>query len=70
MHVAWLILKMADCGRDHRKSRQNWKRKQRQSANEGIIKSKEKMPSGDLQNNGNVGQTTEPEKLENNCTSK
>jgi len=39
---------MADCGGDQRKSRQDRKRKQRQSASEGIIKSKEMMPSGDL----------------------
>jgi len=37
-HAAWLIPKMADCGGDQRKSRQDWKRKQRQSASEGIIK--------------------------------
>ena len=36
--VAWLIPKMADCGGDQRKSRQNRKRKQRQRASEGIIK--------------------------------
>jgi len=36
--MAWLIPKMADYGRDQRKSRQNRKRKQRQSASEGIIK--------------------------------
>ena len=29
---------MADCGGDQRKSRQDQKRKQRQSASEGIIK--------------------------------
>ena len=29
---------MADCGGDQRKSRQDWKRKQGQSASEGIIK--------------------------------
>ena len=45
---------MADCGGDQRKSRQDRKRKQRQSASEGIIKSKEMMPSGDLPNKGNV----------------
>ena len=33
-------------------------------------KSKEMMPSGDLPNNGNVWQTTEPMKLENKGTSK
>jgi len=36
--AAWLIPKMADSGRDQRKSRQNHKRKQRQSASEVIIK--------------------------------
>ena len=44
MRVAWLIPKMADCGGDQRKSRQNWKRKQRQSVSEGIIK---KVKGGD-----------------------
>ena len=34
----WLIPKMADWGGDQRKSRQDWKRKQWQSASEGIIK--------------------------------
>jgi len=38
VRVAWLIPKMADCGGDQRKSRQNRKRKQRQSTSEGIIK--------------------------------
>jgi len=36
--VAWMIPKMADCGGDQRKSRQDRKRKQRQSTSEGIIK--------------------------------
>jgi len=36
--VAWLIPKMADCGGDQCKSRQDQKRKQRWSASEGIIK--------------------------------
>jgi len=36
--AAWLIPKMADCGWDQRKSRQDRKRKQRQNASEGIIK--------------------------------
>ena len=36
---------------------------------EGIIKSKEMMLSGDMPNNGNVWQTTEPVKLENKGTS-
>jgi len=48
--MAWLIPKMADCGGDQRKSRQDRKRKQRQSTSEGIMKSKETMPSGDLPN--------------------
>ena len=68
--AAWLIPKMADCGVDQRKSRQDLKRKQRQSTSEGIIKSKEMIPSGNLPNNGNVWQTTEPVKLENKDTSK
>ena len=69
--MAWLIPKMADCGGDQRKSRQDQKRKQWQSTSEGIIKkSKEMMPSGDLPNNGNVWQTTEPMRLENKGTSK
>jgi len=55
--------KMADCGGDQSKSRQDWKRKQRQSGSEGIIKSKEMMLRGDLPNNSNVWQTTEPVKL-------
>ena len=38
MGTAWLILMMADCGGDQRKGRQDRKRKQRQSASEGIIK--------------------------------
>jgi len=33
-----MIPKMADCGGDQHKSRQDWKRKQRQSVSEGIIK--------------------------------
>ena len=69
-HVALLIPKMADCGGDQHKSRQDWKRKQRQSASDGIIKSKEMMPSSDLPNNGNIWQTIEPVKLENKGTSK
>jgi len=36
--AAWLIPKMADYGGDQHKSRQDQKRKQRQSASEGIIK--------------------------------
>jgi len=60
---------MADCGGDQCKSRLDQKRKQRQSASEGIIKSKDTMPRGDLPNNGNVWQTTEPVKLENKGTS-
>jgi len=36
--AAWLIPKMADCGGDQRKSKQDRKRKQRQSVSEGIIK--------------------------------
>ena len=36
--AAWLIPKMVDCGGDQRKSRQDRKRKQRQSVSEGIIK--------------------------------
>ena len=36
--AAWLIPKMADCGEDQCKSRQDQKRKQRQSMSEGIIK--------------------------------
>jgi len=36
---------------------------------EGIIKSKDMMPRGDLPSNGNVWQTTEPVKLENKGTS-
>jgi len=35
---AWLVPKMADYGGNQRKSRQDWKRKQRQSASEEIIK--------------------------------
>jgi len=69
VHAAWLIPKMADCGRDQRKSRQDQKRKRRQGMSEGIIKSKEMMLSGDMPNNGNVWQTTEPVKLENKGTS-
>jgi len=57
---SWLIPKTADSGGDQRKSRQDRKGKWRQSASEGIIKSKEAMPSGDLPNNDNVWQTTEP----------
>jgi len=56
---------MADCGGDQHKSRRDQKRKQRQSASEGIIK----KVKGDA-NNGNVWQTTEPVKLENEGTSK
>jgi len=68
--VAWLIPKMADCGGDQRKNRQHHKRKQRQSASEGIIKKvKGDDASGNLPNNGNVWQTTEPMKLENKGTS-
>jgi len=66
--VAWLIPKMADCGGDKRKSRQDRKRKQRQSASEGIIK--KMLPNSDLPNKGNVWQTTEPMKLENKSTNK
>ena len=62
----WLIVD----GADQRKSRQDRKRKQRQCTSEGIIKSKEMMPSIDLPNNGNVWQTIEPMKLENKGTSK
>ena len=51
------------------KSRQDRKGKRRQRMSEGIIKSKEMMPSGDLPNNSNVWQTTEPVKLENKGTS-
>ena len=36
--MAWLIPKMADCGGDQCKSRQDQKRKQRQSWSGGIIK--------------------------------
>jgi len=68
--VAWLNAKMADCGGDQHESRQDWKRKRRQSVSEGFIKSKEMMPSGDLPNNSNIWQTTEPVKLENKGTSK
>jgi len=55
-----------DCGRDQRKNSQERKRKQRQSASEGIIK---KVKGDDAErrlakhgNNGNVWQTTEPVK--------
>ena len=37
MRAAWLITKMADCGGDQHKSRQDQKRKQRQSTSEGIM---------------------------------
>ena len=63
-HAAWLIPKIADRGGNQHKRRQDRKRKQRQNTSEGIIKSKEMMPSGDLPNNGNIWQTTEPVKLE------
>ena len=68
--VAWLIPKMADCGEDQRKSRQDRKRNQRQKASEGIIKKVKGDDASDLPNNGNVWQTTEPVKLENKGASK
>jgi len=62
---------MTDCGGDQRKSRHDWKRKERQCASEGIIKKvKGDMPSGNLPINGNLWQTTEAVKLENKGTSK
>ena len=61
---------MADCGGDQRKSRQDQKRKQRQSASEGIIKQVKGDDAEQQLDNSNVWQTTEPVKLENEGTSK
>jgi len=54
---------MADYGGDQHKCKRvhDWKRKQRQSMSEGIKKTM--MPSGDLPNNSNVWQTSDPVRL-------
>ena len=58
--AAWLIPKMADCGGDQCKSRQDWKRKQRQSVSEGIIKKVQGCRAATYQTTAKYGKPQSP----------